>query len=119
MKIIVHPECPHEVVRLADAAGSTEKIIQTVSSSEPSSKWAIGTESNLVSRLKLRYPDRDISSLADSPAFCEQMASIDLPHLLWVLDNLAQGKIINRVRVPSDVASDARIALQRMIDIRA
>ena len=117
--VIVHPECPHEVVALADASGSTEQIIRAVAGGAPGSKWAIGTESNLVSRLAKRHGDRMVRLLSDSPALCAMMYRIDLPHLLWVLDNLAEGKVVNPVTVPDDVAAQARIALERMIAIKA
>ena len=117
--VIVHPECPHEVVRLADASGSTEQIIRAVRGSSPGSKWAVGTESNLVNRLAARHTEMFIRVLSDMPSLCAQMGRIDLGHLLWVLDNLAEGRVVNQVRVASDVARDARQALQRMIDIKA
>jgi len=117
--VIVHPECPQEVVQLSDASGSTEQILRAVAAGEPGSQWAVGTESNLVHRLAARHGDRFVRLLSDGPATCAQMARIDLPHLLWVLDHLAEGQVVNRITVPPDVAADARIALQRMIDIRA
>lgn len=117
--VIVHPECPREVVALADASGSTEQIIRAVAAGPPGSQWAVGTESNLVTRLARRHSDRFIRVLSDAPAICAQMARIDLRHLCWVLDNIAEGRIVNQVSVDSDVAADARLALQRMIDIKA
>jgi len=119
VSVIVHPECPREVVELADASGSTEQIIRAVDEAPAGSKWAIGTEANLVHRLAHKYADKQIRVLADAPPFCYQMANIDLPHLAWTLDNLRNGHVVNRVSVPDDVASDARVALQRMIDIKA
>lgn len=119
IRVIVHPECPYEVVRLADAAGSTEQIIGAIDSAKAGASWAIGTESNLVNRLARRHPEQFIRVLSDSPATCVQMARIDLPHLAWVLDSLAEGKPVNRVQVDPAVAADARVALQRMIDIKA
>ena len=117
--VIVHPECPHEVVKLADASGSTEQIIRAVETGKPGSEWAIGTEGNLVGRLAKRHPDRFVCLLSGGPARCAQMARIDLSHLLWVLDSLAEGKVVNQVSVPKGVASDAKVALDRMIRIRA
>ena len=117
--VIVHPECPREVVALADASGSTEQIIRAVAAGRPGSEWAVGTESNLVNRLARRHDDRFIRVLSDAPANCAQMARIDLRHLLWVLDNLARHQPVNQVTVASDAAGDARVALQRMIDIKA
>ena len=115
IKIIVHPECPHEVVSSADLAGSTEQIIRAVEDSPAGSCWAIGTEVNMVSRLARNHPDKHIQLLSDTPAECLTMAKIDLPHLLWVLDNLVEGRVVNRVSVEADIASDARIALERMV----
>jgi len=115
--VIVHPECPYEVVRQADASGSTEQIIRAVAAGPPGSKFAVGTESNLVNRLAKRHPDRFVRVLSDAPALCAQMGRIDLGHLLWVLDNLACGKLVNRIRVDPAVAADARVALRRMIEI--
>ena len=118
--VIVHPECPYEVVRLCDAAGSTEQIIQAVGAGRPGSRWVVGTESNMVNRLAKRHPDRSVRMLGSSaPARCFQMAQIDLPHLLWVLDNLAEGKVVNRISVAPEVAADARVALERMIQVKA
>jgi len=119
IQVIVHPECPREVVRLADASGSTEQIIRAVEGSPAGSRWAIGTEANLVHRLAKRLPDRLVRTLSDTPSTCWQMASIDLPHLLWVLDNLAEGQVVNQVKVDQAVAADARLALERMIRIKA
>ncbi|MCE5328627.1 MAG: quinolinate synthase NadA [Planctomycetaceae bacterium] len=115
IRVIVHPECRREVVELADDAGSTEQIIKIVSAAPAGSSWAIGTESNLVNRLAARRNDCFIRTLAPAAAMCVQMAQIDLPHLLWVLDGLAQGELRNRVTVDPAIAADARIALQRMI----
>ena len=117
--VIVHPECTHQVVQGADAAGSTEQIIRAVGEGKPSSQWAIGTESNLVNRLARRYPDRFVRILSDASAICVQMGRIDLEHLAWTLDNLVEGNIVNAIRVDPKTASHARIALQRMIDIKA
>lgn len=117
--VIVHPECPRPVVAAADAAGSTEQIIAAVAGGAPGSRWAVGTESNLVARLARRHGDRSVKLLTHSPALCWQMARIDLPHLLWSLDSIAAGAPVNVVAVPEEIARDARVALQRMIDIRA
>jgi quinolinate synthase len=116
--VIVHPECPHEVVSISDAAGSTEQIIRAVAEARAGSSFAIGTESNLVERLARRHPDRLIRPLAGFPAICRQMYCVDLPHLLWVLDELRRGRVVNRIRVAPDLAADARVALRRMIEIQ-
>jgi quinolinate synthase len=118
-RVIVHPECPRQVVALADASGSTEQIIRAVAEASPGSRWAVGTESHLVRRLAKRHPDRTIRVLGGGTASCVMMQRIDLPHLLWVMDNLADGRVVNQVSVPPAVAADARAALQRMIDIKA
>ena len=117
--VIVHPECPHEVVELADSSGSTEQIIQAVKAGKGGSSWAIGTESNLVHRLARQHPGKRIRVLSDAPPICYQMALIDLPHLAWLLEGLVEGNAVNQVRVDPDTAADARVALKRMIDIKA
>jgi len=117
VRVMVHPECPRETVALADAAGSTEQIIRAVAESPDVRDWAIGTESNLVNRLAARHRDKRIRTLGDAPALCVQMARIDLPRLLWTLDTLATGQPNNTVRVPENIAADARLALERMIAI--
>jgi len=115
VRVVVHPECPREVVALADASGSTEQIIRAVAAGEPGSRWAIGTESNLVNRLARRHEDRFVRVLSDAPALCAMMHRIDLPHLLWVLDRLSAGEVVNRVSVDPATAGDARRALDRML----
>jgi len=117
--VIVHPECPYEVVKLADASGSTEQIIRAVAAGEPGSTWIVGTESNLVNRLASRHTDRTVRVLSEAPSHCFMMGRIDLPHLLWVLDNLAEGRIVNRIQVAASVADEARVALERMLAIKA
>jgi len=115
IRIIVHPECRHEVVSQADSYGSTEAIIRAVSDSPPGSKWAIGTEVNLVNRLKRLYPDREIHSLSPFQCLCSTMYRIKPGYLLWVLDNLVAGKIVNRITVPAEVAAEAKLSLDRML----
>ena len=118
IRVIVHPECPREVVELADAAGSTEQIIRDVAAGPPGGRWAVGTESNLVNRLAKRHTDRFIRVLADAPALCAMMQRTDLPHLLWALDRLAEGDVVNRIAVDPETAAAARAALDRMIAIK-
>ena len=118
IRVIVHPECPREVVELVDASGSTAQIITAIDAAKPGSKWAVGTESNMVNRLAKRHADKFICVLNQAGAACTQMCRIDLPHLLWALDGIASGQIVNRITVPQETAADARIALQRMIDIK-
>ncbi len=117
VRVIVHPECPYEVVQAADAAGSTEQILQTVGKSPAGSRWAVGTESAMVNRLARQHNDRVIQPLA-STAVCGQMKRIDLPHLLWTLDGLADNQPVNQIQVAKDIADQARQALQRMLDIK-
>ena len=119
VKVIVHPECPRDIVALADAAGSTSQIIQAISQAPAASHWAVGTEVNLVRRLAAENPDKTVSVIADRPAICRTMARIDLRHLLWVLDGLAGDERRNPITVPAELADDARAALRRMIEIDA
>jgi len=115
--VMVHPECAREVVALADLTGSTEQIIRVVSAAEPGSCWAVGTESHLVNRLAKRYLDRFICCLSPGTPVCVQMQQIDLPHLLWALDSLVSDHPVNVVAVPENLASNAWLALRRMLDI--
>ena len=117
-KVIVHPECPIEVVGLADAAGSTGTIIKTIEAAAPGSHWAVGTELNLVNRLQFQFPDKKIESLASSVVVCPTMYRIDLPHLCWVLENLSAGTPVNVIRVDEEVARWALKALERMLEVR-
>jgi quinolinate synthase len=115
VKILVHPECQHDVVKAADVVGSTESIINTVNQSPSGSAWAIGTELNLVKRLALLNPDKKITFLDKTVCYCSTMNRIDLPHLVWALETLARGEIVNEIRVPKSVARDAKVALERML----
>ena len=117
VRIIVHPECRHEVVAGADQYGSTENIIKSVSSSAPGSKWAVGTEINLVNRLARLNPDKEIYSLSPFQCLCSTMYRIKPKYLLWVLDNLVQGEVKNQIRVDPATAKLAKIALDRMLEI--
>jgi quinolinate synthase len=119
IKIIVHPECHEDVVNLSDLSGSTEFIIRTVSAAEPGSVWGVGTELNLVNRLKQRQPDKRIFFLSPMVCQCSTMYRIDAPHLCWAMENLADGHVVNRIAVPEDDKHWARIALQRMLDVSA
>jgi quinolinate synthase len=119
INVVVHPECPYEVACEADLMGSTEQILRAVTEAPAGSSWAVGTEANMVQRLAARSPDKYIRVLADRPPLCVSMARIDPPHLLWVLDNLAHGVVVNRVSVPEGIAAEALGALERMISIQA
>lgn len=116
MKIIVHPECTYEVVQAADAAGSTNYIIKTLEAAPAGSKWAVGTEMNLVNRLTKTYPDKTIISLNPNMCPCLTMNRIDLPHLLWILEGLEQDEVINQITVDPETSKHAILALNRMLD---
>ncbi|WP_062198874.1 quinolinate synthase NadA [Massilibacterium senegalense] len=115
MKIIVHPECTHEVVQLADDAGSTNYIIQTIENSPAGSEWAIGTEMNLVQRLIKQHPDKKIISLNPYMCPCLTMNRIDLPHLVWILELLEEGNVIQQIKVEEPTKKLAKLALGRML----
>jgi quinolinate synthase len=115
VNVIVHPECSYEVVQKADAVGSTERIITTISAAEPGSAWAVGTELNLVKRLALANPDKEIVYLDRTVCYCSTMNRIDLPHLVWALESLAAGSVVNQIEVDPDTAHWARVALDRML----
>lgn len=116
--ILVHPECSHEVVAKADLVGSTDFIIRTIAQAEPDSRWAIGTELHLVNRLALEHPNLVISPLDnDGCPVCSTMFRISPQHLAWVLDNLTQGQVVNRIQVKEQVKHWARVALGRMLEL--
>ncbi|NLT56074.1 MAG: quinolinate synthase NadA [Actinomycetales bacterium] len=115
VNVLVHPECRHEVVTAADLVGSTEFIISALDAAAPGSAWAIGTELNLVRRLATRHPDKRIVYLDRTVCFCSTMNRIDLPHLVWSLEQLVAGRVVNRITVRPDVAGWARAALDRML----
>ena len=117
VKVLVHPECQHEVVLKADLIGSTEFIIKAVEKAPSGSKWAIGTELNLVKRLATAHPDQEIVFLEQHVCYCATMNRIDLPHLVWALENLAQGHVVNQITVDADTEHYAKVALQRMLDL--
>ncbi len=117
IQVIVHPECRHEVVRLADRYGSTEAIIKAVAESPSGSRWAVGTEINLVNRLSRQYPDKSIHSLSPFQCLCSTMYRIKPSYLLWVLDNIAAGRAVNRITVAPETAVQAKLALDRMLAI--
>jgi quinolinate synthase len=115
VQVLVHPECRYEVVESADLVGSTEFIIKTLDNAPAGSAWAIGTELNLVRRLALHHPDKTIVFLDKDVCFCSTMNRIDLPHLVWALENLVDGRVVNRITVDADTAHWARVALDRML----
>ena len=115
VKVLVHPECQHEVVSIADVVGSTEMIIRTVTESPAGSKWAIGTELNLVQRLANENPNKEVIFLDKAVCYCSTMNRIDLPHLVWAMESLVNGKIVNQIKVDSETAKFAKVALDRML----
>ena len=115
VKVLVHPECQHEVVARADVVGSTEMIIKTVTDSPSGSKWAIGTELNLVQRLARENPDKEVVFLDKTVCYCSTMNRIDLPHLVWAMEALLAGRIVNQIKVDEQVALQAKVALERML----
>ncbi|MEX2328498.1 MAG: quinolinate synthase NadA, partial [Nitriliruptoraceae bacterium] len=117
VEVLVHPECRHEVVTRGDRIGSTNQIIEWVEQAGPGARIAIATELNLVRRLADEHPDREIVFLDDTVCFCATMNRIDLPHLVWVLEALVAGEVVNEVRVDDATRAGARVALQRMLDL--
>ncbi len=115
VNVIVHPECRHEVVTRADVVGSTELIVRTLEAAEPGSEWVIGTELNLVKRLAAAHPDKRVHFLDRDVCYCSTMNRIDLPHLVWALESLADGRVVNPIRVDDETAHWARVALDRML----
>ncbi len=118
IKILVHPECPQEVNDIADVSGSTSKILQTVAAAPPGTKWAIGTELHLVTRLKQEHPEQEIHFLSPVVCMCATMYRIDLAHLCWSLENLAAGSPVNVIEVNEDIARWSLVALERMLDVK-
>ncbi|MDX3075257.1 quinolinate synthase NadA [Streptomyces sp. NPDC088354] len=115
VNVLVHPECKHEVVAAADQVGSTEYIIKALEAAPAGSSWAIGTELNLVRRLAKAHPDKQIVFLDKTVCFCSTMNRIDLPHLVWTLESLADGKVVNRIQVDEETEHFAKLALERML----
>ena len=118
-KVIAHPECMYEVCRKSDYVGSTEFIIKTVTDSAPGSRWLVGTELNLVNRLheQNKHEGKHVHFMSPTICMCSTMFRIDPQHLLWTLENLVDGTAVNRIRVPENIASEARLALNRMFDV--
>ena len=115
IQILVHPECQYEVVSQADHVGSTEQIIKTIAEAPHGSSWAIGTELNLVRRLARENPGKNIHFLDKTICYCSTMNRIDLPHLVWALETLANGRIVNQIKVDPVTAKFSRVALERML----
>jgi quinolinate synthase len=115
--VLVHPECRFDVVQSADYCGSTEYIVKTIEGAAQGSSWAVGTEINLVHRLAAQHPEKNVFSLDPIVCVCTTMYRIDPAHLLWALENLVRGEVVNRIEVPQEVADWACKALGRMLDI--
>jgi len=115
VNVIVHPECVHEVVLAADEVGSTEKIISTIERAPSGSSWAVGTELNLVQRLASANPDKTVVFLDKTVCYCSTMNRIDLPHLVWAMESLAGGQVVNQISVEEKTAAQARVALEQML----
>jgi quinolinate synthase len=115
VKILVHPECTHDVVTHADVVGSTEFIIKTIEAAPSGSSWAIGTEFNLVSRLAKAHPDKTIVFLDKTLCYCSTMNRIDLPHLVWAMESLVAGHVVNQITVDATVKKFSQLALERML----
>jgi quinolinate synthase len=115
VNVLVHPECKHDVVLAADLVGSTDFIIRTLEAAPAGSAWAIGTELNLVKRLAKEHPDKTVVFLDRTVCFCSTMNRIDLPHLVWSLEQLVAGTVPNRITVEPETARYARQALDQML----
>jgi quinolinate synthase len=118
VKILVHPECRYEVVAKSDLNGSTEFIIKTIAEAPAGSKWAVGTELNLVNRLANRHLDKFVTLLAPDLCMCATMFRISPENLLWSLENLVEGNAVNPIKVDEETARWARVALDRMLAIQ-
>src|ERR1700761_3889658 len=120
MQVIVHPECRWEVCQKADDVGSTEHIIQAIERAPEGSSFAVGTEIHLVNRLAKRFAPlgKRVITLDDSGCLCTTMYRISPQHLAWTLENLVEGRVVNRIKVAEDVKHWAKVALDRMLEIR-
>ncbi len=118
IRVIVHPECKFEVVQAADEIGSTEGIIRVIKAAPSGSKWAVGTEIHMVNRLSKEVKDRQVMSLDPSVCVCTTMFRITPVHLLWALENLGAGKVVNQISVAERTRKFARAALDRMLSLR-
>jgi quinolinate synthase len=119
IQVIVHPECRWEVCQKADALGSTERLIHLVEQAPEGSTFAIGTEIHLVNRLAKEYAPKGktIITLDDTGCLCTTMYRISPQHLAWALENLVEGRVVNRIKVREDVKHWARVALDRMLEV--
>ncbi|MCP4754876.1 MAG: quinolinate synthase NadA [Proteobacteria bacterium] len=120
IKVIVHPECPEDIVKAADYSGSTDMIIKTVTEADPSTEWSVGTEVNMVERLANNLAAKQgkyVESLNGDVCICSSMNSVHPANVLWVLDNLLEGRIVNRITVPQETKGLAKRALERMLEL--
>ncbi|MEX2235946.1 MAG: quinolinate synthase NadA [Dehalococcoidia bacterium] len=117
IKVVVHPECRRSVVAAADMDGSTEFIAKVIRESEPGSKWAVGTEINLVSRLARENPDKLVFCLDPVVCPCSTMYRVHPAYLAWVMEELIEGRVVNEIAVPAEIAAKAKLALERMLSI--
>ena len=115
VNVLVHPECRYDVVTAADYVGSTEYIIKMIDAAPSGSAWAVGTELNLVRRLALAHPDKRVTFLDKTVCYCSTMNRIDLPHLVWALEELVAGRVVNEIKVDERTAHFARVALDQML----
>jgi quinolinate synthase len=118
IRVIAHPECRFEVAQAADQIGSTEGIIKAIQASPAGTAWAVGTEIHLVNRLSKELQDHKVISLDPSVCVCTTMFRITPQHLLWVLENLGEGNVVNRISVDERTRHHARVALDRMLSLR-
>ena len=117
--VISHPECSFEVCQLSDYVGSTEHIVKVVKEAAPNTRWLVGTELNLVNRLaeEVKPQGKTVQFMSSTVCMCSTMQRIDPQHLAWTLDNLVQGRVVNRIAVPAHEAVQAKLALERMLAI--
>jgi len=118
IRVIAHPECRFEVAKAADQIGSTEGIIKAIQASPVGTEWAVGTEIHLVNRLGKELKDHKVISLDPSVCVCTTMFRITPQHLLWALENLSEGNVVNRISVDEHTRRHARVALDRMMSLR-
>jgi quinolinate synthase len=120
IQVVVHPECRWEVCQKADAIGSTERLIEVITNAPRGTKFAVGTEIHLVNRMGKQFADQDkmVITLDDSGCLCTTMFRISPQHLCWALENLVEGNVVNRIKVDDDVKHWARVALDRMLEIK-
>jgi quinolinate synthase len=118
-QVISHPEASFEVCQMSDYVGSTEYIINTITDAAPGSQWLVATELNLVNRLHqtMAKDNKTVQFMSPMLCMCSTMFRVDPQHLAWVLENLVEGSIVNQISVDENVANNARIALQRMLEI--